>query len=83
MNYRSPYTVSFACPLEIPPPKILQRYSKKIHAKKIEPSNLLPSFLSFQFSIQNVQSSEVEIEDHFKFVSRRECCRLNYFLSQV
>lgn len=73
--------------LRLPPrnssPKILQRYSKKIHAKKIEPSNLLPSFLSFQFSIQNVQSSEVEIEDHFKFVSRRECCRLNYFLSQV
>lgn len=81
MNYRSPYTVSFACPLEIPPPKILQRYSKKIHAKK---TFEISSFLSsFQFSIQNVQSSEVEIEDHFKFVSRRECCRLNYFLSQV
>lgn len=71
--------------LRLPPrnssPKILQRYSKKIHAKK---TFEISSFLSsFQFSIQNVQSSEVEIEDHFKFVSRRECCRLNYFLSQV
>ena len=71
--------------LRLPPrnssPKLLQRYSKKIHAKK---TFEISSFLSsFQFSIQNVQSSEVEIEDHFKFVSRRECCRLNYFLSQV
>lgn len=81
MNYRSPYTVSFACPLEIPPPKFCNVIRKKFMRRK--PSKSLPSFFSFQFSIQNVQSSEVEIEDHFKFVSRRECCRLNYFLSQV